>query len=117
MRPTRFPAPLALLLMLEACALGWRRIALPEDTVFAPRQQVQLWEGASPSVLHAVRVTRDSLRGVPFHQPPRCDSCAIALPRSAVDSVRLGNQETGGVFKVAIITLFICFLLIPKGGG
>ena len=117
MRPIRFPASLALLLTLEACALGWRRIRLPEDTVFAPRQQVQLWEGVSPRVLHAVRVTRDSLRGIPFHDQPKCDSCAIALSRSAVDSVRLGNQENRGLFTVAIITVFTVILLIPKGGS
>ena len=97
--------------LLWGCA-GWYALDLPADTVLAPRQQVQVWRGSNADVLHAVRVTEDSLFGVPFHKPPSCDSCRVALPRAAVDSVRLGNQETPAILVSAIPFALLIYLII-----
>ena len=78
--------------LLSACA-GWHRIDVPIDSALAPRQQVQIWQGRHSRMLHAVRLTSDTLFGIPFQQPPSCDSCAVALPRAGIDSLRVGNQE------------------------
>ena len=67
--------------LLCGCA-GWTRLALPSDTTLAPRQQVQVWSGSHARVLHAVRLSGDSLVGVPFQKPPSCDSCRITIARS-----------------------------------
>jgi hypothetical protein len=54
--------------------------------------------------LHAVRLSNDSLSGVPFVKPPDCDSCRVSLPRDAVDSLRTGNP-TAGLWKTVGLTL------------
>lgn len=81
--------------LASACGAGWQRQELSPERQLPARQQVQLWRGHETRVLHAVIVGPDSVSGVPFHLPPECDSCRIALERNAVDSMRLGNQERG----------------------
>ena len=95
--------------LLCGCA-GWTRLALPSDTTLAPRQQVQVWSGSHARVLHAVRLSADSLVGVPFQKPPSCDSCRIAIARSAVDSLRLGNMETPGITGSALPFILLAML-------
>ena len=94
---------------VSGCA-GWTRLALPSDTTLAPRQQVQVWSGSHARVLHAVRLSGDSLVGVPFQKPPSCDSCRIAIPRSDVDSLRLGNMETPGIAGSALPFILLAML-------
>ena len=87
---------LALALVQAACGAGWRRV---EDPLAAarqrPRQQVQVWQAGRARQLHSVVVTADSVSGVPYLEPPDCDSCRIAVPRAAVDSLRFGNSTAG----------------------
>jgi hypothetical protein len=61
-----------------------------EPGSLSPRQQVQVWSGGTARRWHAVQVGADSISGIPFIQATTCDSCRIALPRAAVDSVRQG---------------------------
>jgi hypothetical protein len=86
-----------LLLLVSACGAGWRREELSPERRLPPRQQVQLWLGDEARILHAVIVGPDSVSGVPFHQPPDCDTCRVVVANSAVDSMRLGNQERGAL--------------------
>lgn len=88
--------------LLSACA-GWQRLEAPTDTTLAPRQQVQVWHGGRAQVLHAVRLTADTLFGIPFMKPPSCDSCVIAQPLAAVDSLRLGDQEFPAITTIVLI--------------
>jgi hypothetical protein len=90
-------AAVAILSFVIACGAGWRRAELSPGRELPARQQVQLWLGNQARVLHAVTVNPDSVSGVPFHLPPECDSCRIALSRSTVDSMRLGNKERGAL--------------------
>ena len=62
---------------------------------FPPRQQVQVWRQGKAWRLHGVAIGSDSVTGVPFLAPLPCDSCRIAIPRAAVDSLRLGNPSAG----------------------
>lgn len=87
----------AALWLASACGAGWRREELSSERQLPARQQVQLWQGHQARVLHAVVVGRDSVSGVPFHLPPECDSCRVAVARSEVDSMRLGNKERGAL--------------------
>lgn len=98
------------------CA-GWLRYELPSDTTFAPRQGVQVWKGAQPIVLHAVSVSADSLVGVPYHQPPSCDSCRVTMPRGDVDSLRLGDPEAGGIVSWAVPLLIVVALYTTWASG
>lgn len=100
---------LLLLLWLTACA-GWHRVELPPDTTLARRQQVQVWRGTTATVVHAVRVTPDTVTGVPYLMRPSCDSCAIVIPRNQVDSLRLGDAE--GVAMALIILSTVALLIV-----
>lgn len=106
-RRTRFG--LVALSLLCACA-GWERLEIASDTALAPGQQVQVWRGSQVRVLHAVRLIGDSLIGVPFQKPANCDSCRLAIRRTDVDSLRLGNMESGGIVIAALPFLALLFL-------
>lgn len=94
--------------LASACGAGWRREELSPERQLPARQQVQLWQGHQTRVLHAVIVGSDSVSGVPFHLPPECDSCRIAVERNAVDSMRLGNQERGAFRSLGIGYVALC---------
>ena len=102
---------------LAGCTAGWHRVAAPPDTAFERRQQVQVWQGTHARIVHAVRFTSDSLIGVPFQLPPSCDTCAVAIPRAEIDSLRLGNQEAVGLTTVALpFAALIIFLYLGLRG-
>ena len=91
-----------LLLTLGGCGAGWRRL---EDLTPRPlpvRAQVQLWMGRQTRVLHAVTVGSDSVSGVPFHLPPECDRCRVAVARHTIDSMCVGNQERGALRSLGL---------------
>ena len=100
---------------VSGCA-GWWRYDLPADTALDARQGVQVWRDSKPLILHAVRVTEDSLVGVSFYRPVSCDSCRIAMPRSEVDSLRLGDPEAGAIASWAIpilVVVVIVSMMVP----
>lgn len=78
---------------LQACGAGWHRtdIVTPES----PRQQVEVWQGQASQQWHAVQVTDSTVSGIYFLNPITCDSCRRIVPRSSVDSIRLGNPTLG----------------------
>lgn len=96
--------------LVAACGAGWHRPAQLEPGAWAPRQQVEVWSGGSARRWHAVTVGPDSISGVSFLQPPACDSCRIALPLAAVDSVRLGDP-VAGFWKTAGLVLGVPLLI------
>ena len=99
------------------CGCGaWTRVELVSDTTLAPRQQVQVWRGSHKRLLHAVRLKGDSLVGVPFQRPPSCDSCRVAIPRSEVDSLRLGSMEGAGMAMSAVPFILLAMLGIAMSG-
>jgi hypothetical protein len=55
------------------------------------------------TLLHAVTLEDDTLRGVPFTKPPTCDSCRVQLALSTVDSLRVGNKERGFFRTVGLV--------------
>jgi len=107
--------------LAAACGAGWHRPAQLEPGELSPRQQVEVWSGGTVRRWHAVQVGSDSISGVPFMRPTDCDSCRIAVPRAAVDSIRLGHPE-GALFKTiglvfgipAMVYLILC---VAHGNG
>jgi len=95
------PVALAFLLLTQSCGAGWRRVS--ELDRLAQRQQVQVWHQGQALRWHALRVGPDSVSGVPYFQPITCDTCRLAMPRGAVDSVRLGNPVAGFWKTVALV--------------
>ena len=101
-RRRRMPA-LLLLIAAAGCGAGWRAVPSLQPGALPPRQQVQVWQGASVLRLHGVVVGSDTIWGVPFLQPPECDSCRIGLPRGSVDSVRAGDPMAGFWGSTALV--------------
>jgi hypothetical protein len=95
---------LGLLLPQAACGAGWHRIDPVAPSNLPRRQQVQVWRGGEKTQLHSIRLSADSISGVPFVQPPECDSCRVSLPSSSVDSLRAGNPS-GGFWKTTGLVL------------
>jgi hypothetical protein len=85
-----------------ACGAGWHRIEPAAPSNLAKGQQVQVWQNGQRVQLHAVRVDRDSISGVPFQRPADCDSCRISLPRSTVDSIRAGDPTAAFLKSVGL---------------
>ena len=77
------------------CGAGWHQPPQIAPGPWPARQQVQVWMGARAERWRGVVVGRDSISGVPFLQPLACDSCRRAVPRVAVDSVRIGKPVAG----------------------
>lgn len=92
--------------LVAACGGGWHRIE-PDPVMISPRQQVQVWQGHHATVVHAVRLSHDSLSGIPHFRPPTCDSCRVTWARSTVDSVRAGSTERGFFRSVGLAYFFM----------
>lgn len=94
---SRLRQPVTLLLCgsMVACGAGWRSLPTPWPADIAPTQQVQVWSQQHALQLHGVRLSTDSITGIPFHRPLDCDSCRVALSRRQVDSLRVGNPTSG----------------------
>jgi hypothetical protein len=86
---------LGLLAAVIGCGAGWHQPPAPVPDTLAPRQQVQVWHGGKAERWHAVVVAADSVTGISYLRPVTCDSCRVGMPRSAVDSIRLGNPVAG----------------------
>jgi hypothetical protein len=97
-----------MILLLAGCGAGWQNTALQPGPL-PSRQQGQVWVDGRAHRWHSLVVTTDSLAGVPFTQPPHCDSCRVALPRSSVDSLRLGNP-TAGFWKSVGLGMGVAFV-------
>jgi len=117
--PGRRAAALLAAVFLPACGGMWHRTDPEVPNTKVARQQVQIWVGDSALRWHAVRVTHDSISGIPFLQPIDCDSCRIALSRTAVDSVRLGDPVSGfwvSILAVVVLPMLVILQLTDAGG-
>jgi hypothetical protein len=85
---------LLLTLTLSGCGAGWHRVEPQADTISA-RQQVQVWHEDRFERWHALRLSHDTISGVPYFRGIGCDSCRLGIPRADVDSLRYGNPTAG----------------------
>lgn len=88
---------------LSSSCASPRTVALTPNTALKPRQQVEIWRGGNSRTLHAVRLTNDSISGVPIHLSPQCDTCRVAIPTATVDSTRVVNGERSALLTVGLV--------------
>ncbi len=86
-----------------ACGAGWHRIAPSAPKALPARQQVQVWQHGTPQRWHAVRLTADSISGIPYLQRTDCGACRVGVPAASVDSLRLGDPVAGFWKSVGLV--------------
>ena len=88
--------------------------ALPEGA--DPRTQYQVWSGGASQRLIALRVTDDSVSGVPYWKSPECDSCRVGMPRTAVDSIRGPGFDPNKTLVLGLVLAPIIILMYAFRG-
>ena len=83
------------------CGAGWHREHLRPRSL-AQREEALIYSGTQVTHLHSVVVSPDSVIGVSATQTPRCVQCRVALPASAIDSMRVGDPVRGLLKTVAL---------------
>lgn len=73
---------------------------------------MQVWQGGSMTRWHGVVVTPDSVSGVSWLEDAQCDSCRVSVPRSSVDSIRLGNPTAGLWKTVGLVAAIVAVPII-----
>jgi hypothetical protein len=81
-------APLAFVLATAACFWGRRRVDEPRPV--KPYAPVWIWSGGRVEKWHAVVITQDSVSGISWGKSLKCDSCRRSMPRTQVDSMKVG---------------------------
>ena len=110
----RRAAAAGLLLLSAACSSF--QAGRPIDQLPLPvpaDKRVEVWSHGEKYQLHAVTVDADSVHGVRYWHDPKCDSCRVAIARSAVDSVRTlayDPNNTGAFTLVMVPVAFVAFV-------
>lgn len=111
------PVCLTVFLVLTAgCGPGWQAAASCDSRLANARQQVRVWVDHRSIRLHAIRITADSISGIPYLQPITCDSCRVGVPAAAVDSIQTGDP-TGGLWGTAAGLLVVLLVYVGLRGG
>ncbi|MGH7584025.1 MAG: hypothetical protein ACREL5_12445 [Gemmatimonadales bacterium] len=97
--PARRPSVAALLLvvLIYGCyGPGWQPYALGKNPQAVDESQVIAFNADGKEYqLHAVRLTKDSISGVPWTEHATCDTCRVAFARAGISNVRTGNPGNG----------------------
>lgn len=59
--------------------------------------------------LHAVRLDRDTISGVPWLQHTNCDSCRVHFALADISEARVGDPGAGAWYLMVPILLVISF--------
>ncbi len=115
---------IAFVLLIAGCAGYWGKRPLDQPTRLNPRNPVWIWTGGEVEKWHEVVITPDSVSGIPFDQPLQCAFCRQSVPRTRVDSMKLGYKtrvqsitEFVGVVTAAILAeAAVCAVVAPHDG-
>jgi hypothetical protein len=97
---------LVLVLLAASCPRywGWRRVDQP--TPLKPKADVRIWSGGEVQLWHGVVISDDSVSGIPHGKSLKCDSCRRSVPRTQVDSMKLGYHTVAEYVVVLSIFAF-----------
>ena len=79
--------------LMAACSLAPRRIALPPSDSLPEHRDVEVWRDGKAVRLRRLEFDVDTLRGRLSGASAECDSCDLAIPIAEIDSLRLGRDE------------------------
>ena len=113
---------LASVLLATGCFNYWGRRRVDQPTPVKPYQPVWIWSGDQVKKWHAVVITQDSVSGIPYSVPLKCYGCRRSMPRTQVDSMKLGYHTVPeyvieGAGIVAVLTLAeaaVCAVVAPR---
>ena len=94
----------AILLSLLAAGctpLGWRRTEFPLQPYRS--RQFEIWSHGTAARWHGVRIGWDSVSGIPYNQPLKCDSCRQSIARTAVDSICSAKPSAGNIVGTVVV--------------
>jgi len=110
------------LFLPAACTAGWQTFNPAPPRSIPPEQLVSFDANGTTYQLHAVKLTRDSISGIPWTEHTSCDTCRIAFAAGEISHVRTGDPgrtawnivlPVVGFFTAAIVIL--CFNGCPGG--
>ncbi len=116
---------LALVLLTTGCSSYWGRRPIDEPIPLKPWLPVWIWSRGAVNKWREVVITQDSVSGIPYNVPKGCYSmCLRSLPRSQVDSMKLGYRTTaenvtlvvGAVTAAIIVEAAVCSVVAPRNG-
>jgi hypothetical protein len=85
---------MAWLLLAAGCAPEVCRVADLRPRPLPPDDEVLIYSGGNVVRWHALVIRADSLTGIPYAMPAKCDSCRLSLSRAGVDSIQLRYYPT-----------------------
>jgi len=113
---------LVAVLMSAGCSSYWGRRRVDQPTPVKAHQPVWIWSGGQVKKWHAVVITQDSVSGIPYSVPLKCYGCRRSMPRTQVDSMKLGYhtvpeyviQGTGIFAALTLAEAAVCAVLLPR---
>ncbi|HEU4699810.1 MAG TPA: hypothetical protein VFS40_11565 [Gemmatimonadales bacterium] len=100
----------ASLWLLAGCAPAWQPVAPAPPRRLAATQAVRLWRQGEEVTLRAVRLTADSVTGVPWRLDPGCAACRVGYALAELDSLRTGRTDLRSVGAVAATAAIMVIL-------
>lgn len=107
--------------LLAASGCYWPQHPVQEPNPISRHSPVRIWSGDSVETWHAVRVTKDSIFGIPYRMSLKCYTCARSMSLTQVDSMKIRSQSAfvkraefvGAVAAVLVVEVGVCRIVAP----
>ncbi len=120
------PEPIrAFVLLAAGCSGYWGRRPVDQPTPTERHAPVWIWSGGEVNKWHAVVITQDSVSGIPYEMSVHCGSCWRSIPRTRVDSMKLGYRTlpenvtivVGLATAAIVVEAALCYLIGAQNDG
>ncbi len=113
---------LLVFVLLGTGCLYWGRRRVDQPTPIKPSNPVWIWSGGTVEKWHAVVITENSVSGIPYRMPLWCGSCRLSIPRTRVDSMKLGYHTVpevvlvgaGALTALTLAEAAVCTVVAPR---
>ena len=90
-------------LSAAGCSTYWGQRPLDQPTPVDSNHPVWIWSRGAVNKWYGVVVTQDSVSGVSYEMPLNCNSCRRILPRTQVDSIKVGYAGSHTTAKDVVV--------------